>query len=135
MAQTFAPTATYGSNAVKNRVRMGGALGTNQYFYQTNAKTGTVEINRYETDDSGKVTETKIGKVPQGGSFIPESDASGAELTHFNNPQNIGRVRQQALQVANREWDGSTQPPPQQAIYGGVSGNAPYTPSGAKTVD
>ena len=136
MAQTFAPTATYGSNAVKNRVRMGGDLGTNQYFYKTNAKTGTVEINRYETDKSGKVTETKIGKVPQGGTFIPDSDnANNAELKHFNNPQNIGRVRAQALQVARREWDGKTQPSPQQAIYGTNSGNAAYTPAGSKTVD
>ena len=136
MAQTFAPTATYGSNAVKNRVRFGGALGSNQYFYKTNAKTGTVEINRYEQDtSSGRVTETSIGNIPQGGKFIPNSNASGAELTHYNNPKNVGKARAQALQVARREWDGKTQPPPQQAIYGTVSGNAPYTPPAAKTVD
>ena len=107
MAQTFAPTATYGSNAVKNRIKFGGSLGTNQYFYVTNAKTGTVEINRYEKEyQSGRVTETKIGKIPQGGKFIPNSNASSAEKTHYSSSREIGKVRSQALQIANREWDG-----------------------------
>ncbi len=133
MSQTFAPTATYGSNAVKNRVKIGGALGSNQYFYKTNAKTGTVEINRYETDKSGKVTETSIGSVAQGGKFVPSSGASSAEKTYYNSPQAIGKVRQQALQIARREWDGKTQPPPHQAIYGTNSPNIGYTPPGAGT--
>ena len=135
MAQTFAPTATYGSNAIKNRVKIGGALGTNQYFYVTNAKTGTVEINRYVTDSSGKITETKIGSVPQGGKFTPSSDASSAEKSYYNSSRAIGKVRQQALQVARREWDGKTQPPPTQAIYGTNSGNIGYTPPGAATAE
>ena len=64
MSQVYSPTATYGSNAVKNRVKIGGALGSNQYFYKTNAKTGTVEINRYEVNNkTGKITETSIGNI------------------------------------------------------------------------
>ena len=137
MALTFAPTATYGSNAVKNRVKIGGALGSNQYFYKTNAKTGTVEINRYDVNNkTGKVTETKIGKIPQGGKFIPNSDASSAEKSHYSSPRAVGKVRAQALQVAQREWDGKTQPPPTQAIYGTNSGNSiGFTPPGSSTAD
>ena len=106
MSQTFAPTATYGSNAVKNRVKIGGALGSNQYFYKTNAKTGTVEINRYEVNNkTGKVTETSIGNIPQGGKFTPNSNASSAEKTHYNSPRAVGKARAQALQVSQREWD------------------------------
>ena len=136
MAQTFAPTATYGSNAVKNRIKFGGSLGTNQYFYVTNAKTGTVEINRYEKEyQSGRVTETKIGKIPQGGKFIPNSNAARAEKTHYSSSREIGKVRSQALQIANREWDGRTQPPPSQAIYGTNSGNIGYTPPASSTAD
>ena len=135
MSQTFAPTATYGSNAVKNRVKIGGALGSNQYFYKTNAKTGTVEINRYEVNNkTGKVTETSIGNIPQGGKFIPNSDASSAEKSHYSSPRAVGKVRAQALQVAQREWDGKTQPPPTQAIYGTNSGNSiGFTPAGSGT--
>ena len=47
----------------------------------------------------------------------------------------IGKVRTQALQVARREWDGKTQPPPTQAIYGTNSGNIGYTPPGSSTAD
>ena len=143
MALTFAPTATYGSNAVKNRVKIGGALGSNQYFYKTNAKTGTVEINRYEVNSkTGKITETSIGNIPQGGKFTPNSNASGAEKTHYSSPRAVGKVRAQALQVAQREWDGLTQPPPTQAIYGTnssventKSGFPGFTPSGSSTAD
>ena len=134
MSQTFAPTATYGSNAVKNRVKIGGALGSNQYFYKTNAKTGTVEINRYEVNNkTGEVTETSIGNIPQGGKFTPNSNASSAEKTHYNSSRSVGKVRAQALQIARREWDGKTQPPPTQAIYGQNSGNVGYTPPGSST--
>ena len=141
MSQTFSPTATYGSNAVKNRVKIGGALGSNQYFYKTNAKTGTVEINRYEGNSkTGKVTETSIGNIPQGGKFTPNSNASSAEKTHYNSPRSIGKVRAQALQIARREWDGTTQPPPTQAIYGTNSGDnrtgfTGFTPPGSSTPD
>ena len=141
MSQTFSPTATYGSNAVKNRVKIGGALGSNQYFYKTNAKTGTVEINRYEVNNkTGKITETSIGNIPQGGKFTPNSNASSAEKTHYNSPRSIGKVRAQALQVAQREWDGKTQPPPTQAIYGTNSGDnrtgfTGFTPPGSSTPD
>ncbi len=129
-------TKSYGSNAIKNRIRFGGSLGTNQYFYVTNAKTGTIEINRYEKETkTGKVTETKIGKIPQGGKFIPNTNASSAEKTHYNSPREVGKARAQALQVARREWDGRTQPPPTQAIYGTDSGNIGYTPSGSSTAD
>ena len=139
MSQVYSPTATYGSNAVKNRVKIGGALGSNQYFYKTNAKTGTVEINRYEVNNkTGKITETSIGNIPQGGKFTPNSNASSAEKTHYNSPRSVGKVRAQALQIARREWDGKTQPPPTQAIYGTNSGDnrtgfTGFTPPGSST--
>jgi len=133
MSQTFAPSATYGSSAIKNRIRIGGELGSNQYFYITNAKTGTIEINRYEKSKDGTVTTAKIGSVPQGGKFTPSAHATSAETSHYNSPKEIGKVRQQALQIARREWDGKTQPPPHQAIYGTDSGNIGYTPPGAST--
>ena len=47
MAQTFTPSATYGNSAVKNRVKPGGSLGSNQYFYITNASTGKIDVQRY----------------------------------------------------------------------------------------
>ena len=35
MPQTFTPIDTYGSSDVKNRVKPGNTLGSNQYFYKT----------------------------------------------------------------------------------------------------
>jgi len=136
MPQTFTPIDTYGSSDVKNRVKPGNTLGSNQYFYKTNASTGKITVNRYtENKTDGAVSITEIGTIPQGGSFTPSSDASSAEKTYYNSTRNIGRVRQQALQVARREWDGRTQPPPHQAIYGINSGNIGYNPAGSGTAD
>ena len=134
MAQTFAPSATYGSNAVKNRVKPGGSLGSNQYYYITNAKSGEITVNRFVTDN-GTTTQTSVGTIPQGGKFTPNNNTSSAEKSHYSSAREIGKVRSQALQVARREWDGKTQPPPAQAIYGTNSGNIGYTPPGASTAD
>ena len=133
MSQTFAPSATYGDSAVKNRVKFGGALGSNQYFYITNASTGKIDVQRYVKSTDGVITTTSIGNIPQGGKFTPNSNASSAEKSHYSSSREIGKVRSQALQVARREWDGKTQPPPTQAIYGTNSGNIGYTPPGSGT--
>ena len=142
MSWNFAPSATYGNSSVKNRTRVGGALGSNQYFYITNASSGNIDVQRYEKSSDGVVTTTSIGSVPQGGKFTPNSNASGAEKTHYSSPRAVGKVRAQALQVAQREWDGLTQPPPTQAIYGTnssventKSGFPGFTPSGSSTAD
>ena len=135
MSWNFAPSATYGNSSVKNRTRVGGALGSNQYFYITNASSGNIDVQRYEKSSDGVVTTTSIGSVPQGGKFTPNSNASSAEKSHYGSSREIGKVRQQALQIARREWDGKTQPPPQQAIYGTDSGNIGYTPPGAGTAE
>ena len=134
MSQTFAPSATYGSNAVKNRVKPGGSLGSNQYYYTTNAKSGEITVNRFVTDN-GTTTQTSVGTIPQGGKFTPNNNASSAEKSHYSSSREIGKVRSQALQVARREWDGKTQPPPAQAIYGTNSGNIGFTPPGASTAN
>ena len=79
MSWNFAPSATYGNSSVKNRTRVGGALGSNQYFYITNASSGNIDVQRYEKSSDGVVTTTSIGSVPQGGKFTPISNASSAE--------------------------------------------------------
>ena len=139
MAQTFSPTATYGSNSVKNRIRPGGSLGSNQYYYTTNASTGEITVNRLAREKVGRGSfrnvETSVGTIPQGGKFTPNSSASDAEQSHYSSSREIGKARSQALQVARREWDGKTQPPPTQAIYGTDSGNTGYTPAGSSTVN
>ena len=134
MAQTFAPSATYGNSNIKNRVKPGGDLGSNQYFYITNASTGKIDVYRHtENKADGAVSTVVVGNIPQGGKFTPNSNASSAEKTHYSSSREIGKVRSQALQVARREWDGKTQPPPTQAIYGTNSGNVGYTPPGSGT--
>ena len=135
MAQAFSPSATYGDSAVKNRVKPGGSLGSNQYFYITNASTGKIDVQRYEKSSDGVITTTSIGNIPQGVKFTPNSHASSAEKKHYNSSRELGKTRAQALQVARREWDGKTQPPPTQAIYGTDSGNVGYTPPGSSTKD
>ena len=139
MSQTFSPTATYGSNDVKNRVRPGGSLGSNQYYYTTNASTGEITVNRLAREKVGRGSfrnvETSVGTIPQGGKFTPNSNASSAEKSHYSSSREIGKARSQALQVARREWDGRTQPPPTQAIYGTNSGNTGYTPPGSSTAN
>ena len=133
MAQTFSPTDTYGSNAVKNRVRPGGTLGSNQYYYTTNALTGEVTVNRYVINRRGRNTDVEVGTIPQGGVFTPNSTANDAEKTHYGSSSELGRARAQALQVARREWDGRTSPPPTQAIYGTNAINAAYDPANVGT--
>ena len=133
MAQTFSPSATYGNSATKNRVKPGGSLGSNQYFYITNASTGKIDIQRYSKSSDGVVTTTSIGNIPKGGKFTPNSNSSSAEKSHYSSSREIGKVRAQALQVAQKEWDGKTQPPPTQAIYG--TNTSGYTPPGSSTPD
>ena len=133
MSQTFSPSATYGNSAVKNRVKPGGDLGSNQYFYITNAKTGKIDVQRYSKSSDGVVTTTSIGDIPKGGKFTPNNNSSSAEKSHYSSSREIGKARAQALQVARREWDGQTQPPPTQAIYG--TNTSGYTPPGSSTPD
>ena len=135
MSQTFAPSATYGDSAVKNRVKPGDSLGNNQYFYITNASTGKIDVQRYEKSSDGVVTTISIGNIPQGGKFTPNNNASSAEKSHYSSSREVGKARSQALQIARREWDGKTQPPPTQAIYGQNSGNVGYTPPGSSTAN
>ena len=135
MSQTFAPSATYGDSAVKNRVKPGDSLGNNQYFYITNASTGKIDVQRYEKSSDGVVTTISIGNIPQGGKFTPNNNASSAEKSHYSSSREVGKARSQALQIARREWDGKTQPPPTPAIYGQNSGNVGYTPPGSTTAN
>ena len=133
--------ASYGSSAVNNRVRPGGSLGSNQYYYTTNAKTGEIAVYKWQPDPGTQGTGDglKIGAIPQGGNFNVESAADGtplassSEILHYADKKNIGRARSQALQIARKEWDGRTQPPPTQAIYGTNAINAAYDPAGSVT--
>ena len=136
MSQTFAPSDTYGNSNVKNRVKPGGALGSNQYFYITNASTGKIDVYRHtENKVDGAVATVVVGDIPQGGKFTPNSHASSAEKSHYGSSKEIGKVRQQALQVAQREWNGKTQPPPHQAIYGVRKLVESFTPPGSSTAN
>ena len=121
--------AEYGSSAVKNRVRPGGDLGSNQYFYTTDTKTGEITVNRYE---GALLGGTKIGTIPQGGNFNVESKSNGdpvantAEILYWADKSNVGKTRSSALKIARREWDGKTMPPPNTAIYGENAINRAY---------
>ena len=122
--------SVYGSRVIKNRVKPGGDLGTKQYFYTTNKKTGEVTVTRIEKS-ADKRSDVTVGTIPKGGKFTPSSDANSAEKTYYND--NIGKVRSQALQVARKEWDGRAKPNPNSLIYGEDSLNRAYDPPGAVT--
>ena len=122
--------AVYGSRVTGNRVKPGGDLGTKQYFYTTDKKTGEITVTRIEKS-ADKRSDVIVGTIPKGGKFTPSSDANAAEKTYYNN--NVGKVRASALQTARKEWDGKTQPPPNTLIYGADSLNKAYDPAGAAT--
>lgn len=127
---TYTAQSSYGSSAVSNRVMPKGTLGTNQYYYTTNAKTGKITVNRYVPADG---TGVEVASIRQGNNtIIVNSNTTSAETSFFSTPSNIANVRKQALQVARKEWDGRTQPPPTQAIYGGSgSGIQAFDPAGS----
>ena len=117
--------ASYGSRDAKNRVKPGGDLGSNQYFYTTNKTTGEITVTRAGSDSS---TDGEVGTIPQGGKFTPSTNASAAE-TEFAN-DNIGSIRSQATQIATKEWDGRAKPNPSQLVYGSNSIQAGFDAAG-----
>ena len=122
---------SYGSNETRNRVRPGGTLGSNQYYYTIDAKNGEITVNKYVKDG----TDSVVASIPKGSNTISiNSNTSSDETSFFSTPSNIANVRKQSLQIAQREWNGKTQPPPTQAIYGTNSINAAYDPPGSSTV-
>ena len=52
--------ASYGSSAVNNRVRPGGSLGSNQYYYTTNAKTGAFLIKAVDKLGNSSAAESIV---------------------------------------------------------------------------
>ena len=136
---TANPQTSYGSSAVSNRVRPGGGLGTKQYWYKTDAKTGEVSVYRYSKVGRASASNIKIGSIPQGGNFNVESKSNGdpvantSEILHYSDKNNISKVRTQALKTARKEWDGKTQPPPNTAIYGNNAINTAYGKTNNKT--
>ena len=127
---TANPQTSWGSNSIQNRVKPGGDLGSNQYYYTTESNTGKITVTRFERVKQGRGSfrnvETDIGNIPKGGSFTPNSDASSTEKSYYGNSTNLGKARSQALQVARREWDGKSQPSPNTSIYGDNAINAAY---------
>ena len=117
--------ASYGSRDAKNRVKPGGDLGSNQYFYTTDKTTGEITVTRAGSDSTEDVV---VGTIPQGGKFTPSTNASAAE-TEFAN-DNIGSIRSQATNIATREWDGREKPNPQQLIYGSNAIQAGFDAAG-----
>ena len=105
--------ASYGSRDAKNRVKPGGSLGSNQYFYTTDKTTGEITVTRAGSDSTKDVA---VGTIPKNGRFIPTTNATASE-TEFG-VDNIGSIRSQATNIATREWDGREKPNPQQLIYG-----------------
>tara|TARA_B100001250_G_scaffold370724_1_gene355058 strand:- start:980 stop:2365 length:1386 start_codon:yes stop_codon:yes gene_type:complete len=126
----YTAQSSYGGSAVSNRVMPKGTLGTNQYYYTTNAKSGKITVNRYVPADG---TGVEVAFIRQGNNtIVVNSNTTSAETSFFSTPSNIANVRKQALQVASKEWDGRTQPPPTQAIYGGAgSGVQAFDPAGS----
>ena len=121
--------AVYGSRVTGNREKPK-ELGTKQYFYTTDKKTGEITITRIEKS-ADKRSDVTVGTIPKGGKFTPSSDANSAEKTYYN--ENVGKVRASALQTARKEWDGRTQPPPNTLIYGADSLQKAYDPAGVVT--
>ena len=117
--------ASYGSRDAKNRVKPGGDLGSNQYFYTTDKTTGEITVTRAGSDST---TDVVVGTIPQGGKFTPSTNASAAE-TEFAN-DNIGSIRSQATQIATSEWDGRAKPNPSQLVYGSNSIQAGFDAAG-----
>ena len=124
------PQTSYGSNAVSNRVRHGGDLGSNQYWYDTNASTGEITVNRIARERVGRGSwrnvETEVGTIPRGGNFTPNSNASDAERSHYGSVNGRSGARQHALDTVRRSWDGKTGPPPNTLIYGENAVNSAY---------
>ena len=117
--------AVYGSRDAKNRVKPGGDLGSNQYFYTTDKTTGEITVTRAGSDST---TDVVVGTIPQGGKFTPSTNASAAE-TEFAN-DNIGSIRSQATQIATSEWDGRAKPNPSQLVYGSNAIQAGFDAAG-----
>ena len=117
--------ASYGSRDAKNRVKPGGSLGSNQYFYTTDKTTGEITVTRAGSDSTKDVA---IGTIPKNGRFIPTTNATASE-TEFG-VDNIGSIRSQATNIATREWDGREKPNPQQLIYGSNAIQAGFDAAG-----
>ena len=92
---------SYGSNETRNRVRPGGTLGSNQYYYTIDAKNGEITVNKYVKDG----TDSVVATIPKGSNTISvNSNTSSDETSFFSTPSNIANVRKQSLQIAQREW-------------------------------
>ena len=117
--------AVYGSRDANNRVKPGGDLGSNQYFYTTDKTTGEITVTRAGSDST---TDVVVGTIPQNGRFIPTTNATASE-TEFG-VDNIGSIRSQATQIATKEWDGRAQPNPTNLIYGNNSIQAGFDAAG-----
>ena len=123
--------AEYGSRLTKNRTKPGGDLGSKQYFYTVNKKTGDITVTRIEKS-ADKRSDVTVGTIMKGGGkFVPSSDANAAEKTYYNS--NIGKVRSQSLQMVRKEWDGREKPNPNTLIYGADSLQKAYDAPGSST--
>ncbi len=123
--------AEYGSRLTKNRTKPGGDLGSKQYFYTVNKKTGDITVTRIEKS-ADKRSDVTVGTITKGGGkMIPSSNANAAEKEYYNN--NIGKVRSQSLQMVRKEWDGREKPNPNTLIYGADSLQKAYDAPGSGT--
>ena len=123
--------AEYGSRLTKNRTKPGGDLGSKQYFYTVNKKTGDITVTRIEKS-ADKRSDVTVGTITKGGGkMIPSSNANAAEKEYYNN--NIGKVRSQSLQMVRKEWDGREKPNPNTLIYGADSLQKAYDAPGSST--
>ena len=123
--------AEYGSRLTKNRTKPGGDLGSKQYFYTVDKKTGDITVTRIEKS-ADKRSDVTVGTITKGGGkMIPSSNANAAEKEYYNN--NIGKVRSQSLQMVRKEWDGREKPNPNTLIYGADSLQKAYDAPGSST--
>ena len=104
---TANPQTSYGSSAASNRVRPGGTLGSQQYYYKTTAtgpQAGEVEVYRYTKQRGGNFS-TKIGKIRPGGTFEAASKANGdpiantSEILHYADKSNVKKAKLQSFLV------------------------------------
>ena len=94
----------YGDRTIPNRVKPGGDLGTKEYFYTADKKTGLISVHRIVTSNNAQ-DDVTIGTInPNAASITVNQNASAAEIAHWRKPNNIANAKSTAANVAQKEW-------------------------------
>ncbi len=95
----------YGDRTIPNRVKPGGKLGSTEYFYTTNKKTGLITINKVVTSGNAQ-DDVIIGTInPNGASITANANASADEIAHWRTPSNVANTKSTAASISQKEWN------------------------------